>query len=316
MVEALKKLFRQVGAHIRTDFDLRIYLSTALFLAMLLSLNFRFNFKDGILDQSFGHPVSYLWYPLFYLIPYYFISVPLLWVRGKGAVVRTSTFWLKSAALLVTIGFADAFDLHFRLAEWVASDWGGYYLIRTGVWAKRILIYVPMLYLIARLFGDETSGVYGLKWKGSDLRPYGALLLLMMPLLLAASFSPGFQSTYPIFKVWRFQPAWGLNAWHWFGINELVYGGSFVMIEWMFRGALVLGMGRLMGRDSILPMVVVYAIIHFDKPVAEAISSIFGGYLLGVIAWKSRHILGGVLLHIGIAWAMELFALIQYYWNQ
>jgi membrane protease YdiL (CAAX protease family) len=52
--------------------------------------------------------------------------------------------------------------------------------------------------------------------------------------------------------------------------------------------------------------VVVYAMIHFEKPLLEAISSIVGGTVLGVISHRTRSIYGGVILHLGIAYMMEM----------
>jgi len=42
-------------------------------------------------------------------------------------------------------------------------------------------------------------------------------------------------------------------------------------------------------------MVVAYASIHFGKPLGETIPSVFGGYLLGVLALYTRSIWGGLL---------------------
>ncbi|CAN5226073.1 hypothetical protein BH23BAC1_BH23BAC1_38320 [soil metagenome] len=58
-------------------------------------------------------------------------------------------------------------------------------------------------------------------------------------------------------------------------------------------------------------MVVLYAFYHFGKPPGETIGSIFGGYILGVIAMYTRSVMGGVLLHVGIAWLMDGFAFLQ-----
>ncbi len=58
-------------------------------------------------------------------------------------------------------------------------------------------------------------------------------------------------------------------------------------------------------------MVVLYAVCHFGKPVGETISSIFGGYLLGILAYKSRNVWGGVFVHVGVALFMELFGFYQ-----
>jgi membrane protease YdiL (CAAX protease family) len=94
-------------------------------------------------------------------------------------------------------------------------------------------------------------------------------------------------------------------------LYELCYGWDFVPTELIFRGFLVIGMSRVLGRGAVLPMVVWYCTVHFGRPVGETISSLFGGYLLGVLALSTRSIWGGLLIHIGIAWGMELAAFLQ-----
>ena len=39
--------------------------------------------------------------------------------------------------------------------------------------------------------------------------------------------------------------------------------------------------------------------------MAEAISSFWGGLLLGIIAFNTGSIWGGLIVHLGIAWLME-----------
>ena len=58
-------------------------------------------------------------------------------------------------------------------------------------------------------------------------------------------------------------------------------------------------------------MVVCYASLHFGKPLGETIGSIFGGYILGVLALQTRSIWGGIIVHVGVAWLMDLAALLQ-----
>jgi hypothetical protein len=57
-------------------------------------------------------------------------------------------------------------------------------------------------------------------------------------------------------------------------------------------------------------MAALYCAIHFGKPLAECISSFFGGILLGVISYHSRSVAGGLVLHLGIGWLMEIAGLI------
>ncbi|PIP54606.1 MAG: hypothetical protein COX07_04410 [Bacteroidetes bacterium CG23_combo_of_CG06-09_8_20_14_all_32_9] len=128
-----------------------------------------------------------------------------------------------------------------------------------------------------------------------------------------ASFSSDFLYTYPTFKPWVTGNAFGLEKWQMGGIYELFYSVDFITVEMIFRGALVLGMIKLIGKDCILPMISVYCFLHFGKPIGEAISSIFGGYFLGVIAINTQSVLGGSILHIGVALMMEIFAYSQHF---
>jgi hypothetical protein len=59
---------------------------------------------------------------------------------------------------------------------------------------------------------------------------------------------------------------------------------------------------------AVLPMALFYCTVHFGKPMAECVSSLFGGLLLGIIALESRSIYVGVLLHLCLAWGLEIAA--------
>jgi hypothetical protein len=72
-----------------------------------------------------------------------------------------------------------------------------------------------------------------------------------------------------------------------------------------------MALAKYLGSGAIWVMVAVYVFIHFNKPMFEAIGSFFGGYILGVIAYYSRSIYGGIFIHIGVALLMELFAFLQ-----
>ncbi|MBK8951734.1 MAG: hypothetical protein IPM85_04820 [Chitinophagaceae bacterium] len=63
-------------------------------------------------------------------------------------------------------------------------------------------------------------------------------------------------------------------------VYELSYGSDFFTIELFFRGFLVLAFAKWAGKDAILPMACFYCTIHFGKPMAECISSFFGGLIL------------------------------------
>ncbi|OBX20138.1 hypothetical protein BAA08_14935 [Bizionia sp. APA-3] len=58
-------------------------------------------------------------------------------------------------------------------------------------------------------------------------------------------------------------------------------------------------------------MVALYVFFHVGKPTGEIIGSIFGGYLLGIISLHSKSIIGGIIIHIGVAFLMDFMAIIQ-----
>ena len=68
---------------------------------------------------------------------------------------------------------------------------------------------------------------------------------------------------------------------------------------------------RYLGSRAILPMVVVYAFIHFQKPIGEALSSIVGGLVLGVVSYRTKSIYGGIIVHLGVAFLMEIAGTFQ-----
>ncbi len=137
----------------------------------------------------------------------------------------------------------------------------------------------------------------------------------MLPLIVWASFQSSFLNTYPVFKPWIIKEVFGLPHWQMGATYEFFYGLDFLSIELLFRGALVVGMIKILGKDSILPMAAAYAFLHYGKPFPETLGSVFGGYILGIIALRTGNIWGGCLIHIGVAYMMDFVAYIQHYWR-
>ena len=132
------------------------------------------------------------------------------------------------------------------------------------------------------------------------------MLLIMLPLIAAASTQPDFLDMYPKLKLIAgvYQET-NLTGWHKF-LFELSYGTDFISVELFFRGFLILAFIKWAGKDAILPMACFYCTIHFGKPLGECISSYFGGMILGIVVYNTRSILGGLMVHLGIAWLMEI----------
>jgi hypothetical protein len=156
---------------------------------------------------------------------------------------------------------------------------------------------------------SEPAGTWatvGLTWRGFNARPYFYLLLLLLPLIALASTQPDFLRVYPKVKNIAFVNGYAHPLWPWKLLYELSYGLDFLSIELFFRGLLVIGLVRIVGTRAILPMAAFYCTIHFGKPLGECITSFFGGLILGVLAARTRSILGGLMVHLGLAWLMEV----------
>ncbi|MCR6720626.1 MAG: hypothetical protein NVV59_10095 [Chitinophagaceae bacterium] len=207
---------------------------------------------------------------------------------------------LFSAPLL----FAVKVGLTTYLDIFATRDWELYWN-KVLYWPLRLFVLLIMLWILAGTMG-RPGEVLGLKSSAFKWKPYFLMLLMMVPLIAAASTQPDFLNTYPKLKQVIPLPEAAQPGWLYKLFFELGYGSDFISIEVFFRGFLVIGFSRWLGKDAILPMACFYCSIHFGKPLGECISSYFGGLLLGIVSYHSRNIYGGLVVHLGIAWLMEL----------
>ncbi|TAH17631.1 MAG: CPBP family intramembrane metalloprotease [Cytophagales bacterium] len=149
---------------------------------------------------------------------------------------------------------------------------------------------------------------YGFSKQGFSYQPYLLMFMLMLPLLYWASLRPDFLHTYPRYKSGDAEQYWQISPSITIFVYELTYCLQFVCLELFFRGFIVLSLSKYLGSGSVWVMVIVYVFIHFGKPLPETIGSFFGGYILGVIAYYSRSVFGGIFIHIAVALGMEFFA--------
>ena len=186
----------------------------------------------------------------------------------------------------------------------VRSEW--YQLAELAWWSgAKVVGYLLIPALVAKAVGWRL-GELGLSWRGlgRHLWIYGVLYLAILPALIIASRTRPFLATYPFYHL-ASRSRFDLLAW------EAMYGATFVSLEFFFRGFMLFSLRRTLGPHAIFVMAVPYCMIHFHKPLAEVIGAIFAGILLGTLALRTRSIWGGVLLHVAVAWTMDLLALSQ-----
>lgn len=297
--------------HWQEDFNCKAYLSLLIFLVLSLCLNYYFNFEDDYIDRVpdlWRIPAKFLWLTF----PYIITSFIILPFYGKAHLLKKKNFWIPALFILLCLGIDSGFPVY----KWLVKDNFPY---QVHLWVSKIfrdLLNIPFILLPAILYymiSKDKNYFYGLTAPFNP-KPYLLLFLLMLPLLFTASLFENFNNFYPMYKQSAAGAFWGIPESWLILIYEIIYGWNFITIEFAFRGFLVIGMAKILGRQTILPMVAVYCFYHFGKPAGEAVSSIFGGYILGVIAFETRSIFGGVILHVGIAWTMETFGFLAKHW--
>lgn len=329
-IETMKKIWAYLRAHWAEDRQGGLYVSTAIFITLCIWVNYwGFGWWIGkamtlerYLIQTFSAPESWWALPIyftFYAFPY-MIVMALTWFfkKERRAAMHERILWEKVLLVLVVLTIGATNHWYLRLTEGIATLPERYWAMKmVAPMIPLAVVGVPLLvyWWVRERHSVGAVPLYGLRWKGFDWRTYSLLLLLLLPLLVAASFQAAFIHYYPTLKMHRMEGFGWMPHWAAYTLYELVYGAYFLWAEWLLRGFLVLSLGRILGSSSVLPMVALYAFLHFDKPMGETISSVFGGYLLGTIALRSGNVLGGVFVHAGIAVGMDLLALGQWWWR-
>lgn len=305
----MKKIWQFLVAHIREDFNVFQYGFAFVFVAMVLTANYTYHLNDVVLKSKAGF-TKFGAYFLFYGISYYITLLPV-YFSSKKKFFKNRIFWIKSLSGLALLAL-DSSVPYLREAVMMVFEPG------VQLWAYKVVVNLVSivtvllpLWIIYNQYDKDTNLYYGLYPKRFDTRPYFQMLLIMLPILIAASFMPSFLKQYPMYRTSEAHVLLDVPEWVTVFAYEFAYGFDFITVELLFRGFLVIGLAQILGRHAVLSMAVIYCFLHTGKPLGEAMSSIVGGYILGVIAYETKGIWGGVIVHVGIAWMMELIGFVQ-----
>jgi Type II CAAX prenyl endopeptidase Rce1-like len=313
MLAVLQHLKDYVNEHARPG----PYLLVAAFLVLGFFINYGWGFKTSVLQVYRDIPSNLLFYLGFYAVPY-LVTVLIVTVGTKESrILRDRGFWIVCSFLLLILALNR---IALRIPPLVIdhpqlSAYETYYWRRCLVNLVRLVALVGPVWIFWRLFQKEVPHFYGLRWRGFHWRPYLIMLAVMVPPIVWASFQSSFLNVYPLCRPDMLERVHDLPVGLTYSLHEFFYALRFIGVEVFFRGFLILGMVRWLGRATLLPMVVLYAFWHFGKPFPEALGSVFGSYILGILALRTRSINGGILIHMGIALLMNLAAFLQHQWR-
>ncbi len=272
----------------------------------LLASGIYINYRYGI-DAQITGPGNTQWQVflgryLLYFIPFAGAFLLQLFFYPRCHHIKNPWFWV--ILLLAPAFFAIRvnFDWHH---SFVNNRWEGDLQIFiqhcSDLLLKVFVLGIPV-FVLWYIKDKENQPFYGTT-PLTDLKPFLIIGLLMIPLVLLAVTQKDFLHMYPRAKFLEALDL-PLKSGYYF-LFELCYGLDFVSIEFFFRGFLILSLIRICGAKCIIPAACFYCAIHLGKPAGEAISSFWGGLVLGIISYNTKSIWGGLIVHLGMAWFME-----------
>ncbi|MBI5934449.1 MAG: CPBP family intramembrane metalloprotease [Chloroflexi bacterium] len=158
---------------------------------------------------------------------------------------------------------------------------------------QTILFFIAPLLLIVLIF-RESPREYGFTlgdWRAGLVITIGGIVLMTPVIWFLAKLDPTAESYY---KDMAASLPWN------------TFGQIFAW-EFMFRGFILFGYARKFGPDALWIQAVPFALLHIGKPEIETLSTIFGGFAFGWVAWRTKSFLYPFLIHWYIFTLIVLF---------
>jgi hypothetical protein len=297
-------IFKYIREFYHKEFNAAYFFVILLLVGSMIYLNYWHSLEAkyaGGGSSKWGH---FLGYYLLYFIPFaaaFFLQPIFL---KDCTYFKSIWFWIILLGAPAFFSFRINFDLHQAIIskQWSNNDEAQFFL-RCSNWIVRVIVVLIPVVIIWFIKDRGNQPFYGTRALG-NIKPYLIMLAIMIPLIALASTQQDFLNMYPKSKFLQYTSL-AQQKWR-YVVYELCYGFDFVSIEFFFRGFLILALLNVCGTHSIIPVACFYCSIHLGKPMGEAISSFFGGTLLGIVCYNTGSVWGGLIIHLGIAWFMEI----------
>ena len=153
---------------------------------------------------------------------------------------------------------------------------------------------------IVKFVFHERLADYGVQL--GDRRRTLRAIVLLGPLFVVggylASRDPAFAAVYPI----------NPGAGRMFGLHAATYVLFYLGWEFYFRGFMQLGLRESLGdANALLVQVLASTLLHIGKPGSETFGAILGGLLWGVLVYRTRSLLAGLVQHALLGLSLDWF---------
>ena len=297
----MTQVFKYIKAFYEKEFNLFYLLLIIAMLAVIIYLNYWHGLEKKYAASGKTWLAGFAGYYLLYFIPFALAFFLQLLFYKDCDYYHNGWFWVILFLAPAFFSFRVNFNFH---ESWILKQWQGadrIFYLRSINWVVRVFVLLVPVFIIWLIKDKNNQHFYGTK-PLDNLQPYLLMLIIMIPLLILAGTQKDFLQVYPKAKILG---TMGAGKWQ-YVVYELCYGFDFVSIEFFFRGFLVLSLMQICGTHCIIPAACFYCTIHLGKPMGEAISSFWGGTLLAIICYNTGSIWGGLIVHLGIAWLMEV----------
>jgi len=163
-----------------------------------------------------------------------------------------------------------------------------YYKLTPWKFLDRTILYLIIPLVIVLFIFKEKPGNYGFSlgnWKIGLLITFFSIVLIAPVLWFVSNGDPGMRDYYQ----------GQLKGLPWTTFADL-FGWEFI-----FRGWLLFGYAKKFGPEALWLQAVPFALAHVGKPEIETMSTIFGGFAFGWIAWRSNSFIYPFLVHWFVA---------------
>lgn len=306
-------LIKELRLFLKANFSFWKYSAILLFTAILITLNYSLNIDDSLNEAFRFTPWIFPIY-IFRNIIAYFGAIGIVLLFSKIKIKKLKEFFIISTISIIIYSFYSKFYFHISVVKTFDFSLRYYFHYIFANLQGIVSLVLPLLMIFLIFNRKDKLGFFGLNFKNIKPFRYLDVFIIIAIIVFIASLLGSITEFYPVYRYTFYQSA----SKH-LGISnslaitgfEISYAIDFIFIELFFRGVLILGLIKYLGKDAILPMIVFYTVIHFGKPLPETISSFFGGYVLGVIAYSQKHIRTGIVFHLVLALGMELFAFLR-----
>ncbi len=165
-----------------------------------------------------------------------------------------------------------------------------------------VLLGLVSLAIVAVVFRETMAG-YGLAigdWR-FGLKALAVTAPVIVVLSALAARAPAFLAQYPLFR----GACASASA---FLVHAAAYLAYYAGFEIFFRGFVQFGLrDRLGDCNAILVQTALSCLVHIGKPSGEIYGAIVGGLAFGIVAFRSRSLLYGIVAHWVLGVALDLF---------